>query len=409
MINKILVVCNEPPYPTIHGGRFDTWYRLLGFRELGLRIQLLYWYDIAPPANDHKGAMLEVVDSVIEIPRKMTVRDLLHYKYPPRMMSLDITRSKYDELFRKVKKFDPDCVWLDLWCGYLTARKLSCSLQVPLIYRSQNVEFQYFRQLYNDAAGKLKIKLFLNLIRMRKAELEIRTSSDFVYDISQTDNATWKKEAPSLKADVLLPTWLPPKSVTIGNGAVPDPDIDILFVGNLNNPSNVSGLKWFASNVLNLVETSMGKPRVAFAGSNPSEELLSLCEKYSIECIPNPENVLTCYKRAKVIINPQLEGSGISLKMVELLLILKPVVTTRIGVRGFPDEVIANFNIADRPEEFADSVIKCATGVTEIDGQLRKHHLDKYFGLEPLAKALEKIGKFVNVDKEGLNIKTRVD
>lgn len=399
MVKKILIVCHDSPYPPIHGGRMDMWNRIKGFAKLGLKIQLIYWYDSKLPEDNDKKVMYEFVDNIIEVHRKMSITDLLHHKYPPRMMSCKVKGTQFDELMQSVQQFNPDCVWLDAWYGFLVAKKISHSLQIPLIYRSHNVEFKYLQQLHNDAVGLLKFKLFLNVIRMKGVELEVRTKSDFVYDISQTDNNTWKIEAPLLKSDVLLPTWLPSEEIVTNDNPSSVPDIDILFVGNLNNPSNVSGLKWFVASVLETVRSHIGKITTVFAGSNPSEEIQSLCNQYSVECVPNPENVFDYYKRARVIINPQLEGSGISLKMVELLLTSKPVVTTTVGVRGLPDDVIANFNIEDTPGGFSERIISCLSVENFVDHPLRKAHLERYFGLEPLTTALGEISGFKSVNK----------
>jgi len=398
-MERILVVCNDPPYPAIHGGRMDIWNRIKGFAKIGLRIQLIYWYDSSRPTEKDKAVMYDVVENIIEFQRKMTLSDLLHYKYPPRMMSCNISKRQFDDQLHNLKQFNPDCVWLDLWCGYLTAKKISNTLQKPLIYRSQNVEFKYFQQLYKDAVGMLKIKLFLNLIRMKKVELEVRTESDFVYDISQPDNSTWINEAPLLKSDVLLPTWLQSEEIVTDDNYSSAPDIDILFVGNLINPSNVAGLKWFVLAVLETVRSQIGKINIVFAGSNPSDEVRLLCAKYSIECVPDPENVYIYYNRAKVIINPQLEGSGISLKMVELLSTSNHIVTTSVGARGLPNKVIDNFNIANTPEEFSERIISCLTGGNIVDRQLRKAHLEEYFGINPLLTVLNKIDDFNKANK----------
>jgi polysaccharide biosynthesis protein PslH len=403
MVKNILIVCNDSPYPTIHGGRMDMWNRIKGFAKLGLRIQLIYWYDSSPTTENDKRSMYEYVDSILEVHRRMSLTNLLHHKYPPRMMSCNITGSQFDELLLKVNEFCPDCVWLDLWFGYFAAKKISLFLRIPLIYRSQNVEFQYLQQLHNDAVGMLKFKLFLNLLRIKKAELEVRTESDFVYDISKTDNDAWKKEAPTLKSKVLLPTWIPPGKKLRKDDLHITEDIDILFVGNLNNPSNISGLKWFMTNVLEKIRDKVGNIRTVFVGSNPGPEIRSLCEKYSVDWIANTENVYTYYDRAKVIINPQLEGSGISLKMIELLLISKPVVSTTVGVRGLPDEVISNFCIANTSEEFAESITSYLYGVNNANFLHRNDCLEKYFGLDKLAAVIDEISYFKKVKRVNLS------
>lgn len=399
---RMVIIGHEPPFPPNHGGKVDTWNRIAGFSTLGVKILLIYWYDNDRLNPADRKEILNVVHDVIELPRSMTLLDLFHPVFPPRMMSCRLNGRAYKKIFEKVNDFKPDCIWLDLWYGYLTARVLASGLNLPLIYRSQNNETMYFKQLYHDAKGLVKLKLFLNLIRLKKAERLVRNSSDLIYEISIEDAEYVKRENPSYPVKVLLPTWLYENTST-KKGDEEEPHCDILFAGNLHNPSNVSGLKWFAEQVLHLVREQCKGIRVIFTGSSPSDALISLCEKYSIRCIPDPIRIDEYYEKTKVIINPQLDGSGVSIKMIELLSTTRPIVTTTIGARGLPADIVHQFIFADSKEGFARRIIECLPK-NHVDIEERKKLLKEHFGLGKLEKVLQDIHdakKTIQEDNDG--------
>ena len=124
------------------------------------------------------------------------------------MLAFTPSRRDYAELKKRIEAFRPDWLLLDHWLGYLTARSLATELERPLVYRSQNVEHRYYRELRRLARGTIKIKLMVNAMRLFAAEREIRTSVDLVADISADDTKEWATLGGAGNALVVPPLWL---------------------------------------------------------------------------------------------------------------------------------------------------------------------------------------------------------
>ena len=279
--------------------------------------------------------------------------------------------------------------------GYLTARKVATALGRPLVYRSQNVEHRYFRDLRRFARGVMKIKLSLNAVRLFATEREIRSSVDLVADISAEDTEEWRLLGGAGNAIVVPPICLesaPPGSTGSKR------DIDMLFVGNLRTPNNLEGLRWFAEEVLPTMRRAAAprQLRVVFAGSEPDANALDRWRRADIECVPNPADVLEFYPRARVVINPLQQGSGVNLKMIEALASGRPIVATAMAARGLPEKVrSSHLVVGSTPEALATAALGIlGSEECRVDPVERAALLEEVFGvarLQSFIRALDAI------------------
>ena len=109
---------------------------------------------------------MTVADDIVEVPRRRQWWRLLLSRYPARMLSFLPGRREHAELSKRVEAFAPDWLLLDSWAGYLPASALARELGRPLVYRSQNVEHRYYRELRRVARGTMKITLALKALRL---------------------------------------------------------------------------------------------------------------------------------------------------------------------------------------------------------------------------------------------------
>ena len=133
---------------------------------------------------------------------------------------------------------------------------------------------------------------------------------------------------------------------------------DVIFLGNLNTPNNYRGLEWFLNSVYPMLQRSDMGISVLIAGSNPSSEFRRLFRSVEgITVIENPLDSAAVLAQGRVLINPILSGSGVNIKSIEMLFQDAHLVTTPIGVRGFPDDVRQEFSVADTPTTFARAIL----------------------------------------------------
>lgn len=389
---RLTVFCQDVPYPPNHGGKLDLWNLIRGLHTQGISIQLVCWFRREQITPNVRSELMIVAGDIVEVPRRDEWWRLLFSRYPPRMLSFTPARRDHEGLRKRVEAFAPDWLLLDSWAAYLPARALSREIGRPLVYRSQNVEHRYYRELRRVARGAMKIKLALKAIRLFAAEREIRSSVDLVADISADDTKEWDKLGGAGNALVVPPLWLD-QAVH----ALPERDIDLLFVGNLQTPNNVEGLRWFTNEVLPILRQRMApRPlRVVFAGSEPDAGGLDFWRKAGIACAPNPPDVSVFYPRARVVINPLQQGSGVNLKMIEALASGRPVVATPAAIRGLPDQVRSHLAVCSTPEAFASAAIDILTSEeSPVDQTKRAALMEQCFGpatLRPLILALHQM------------------
>ncbi len=349
-LNAVLVA-HDVPYPPVHGGRLDMWNRIVALSRQGVRIRLVTWTD-GEVTEEHLKRMREYVEHVSVHQRNLSPWIALHPYYPTTIISRSLPREAYEAELRDAKAASPDLVFLDGLFGTILARSLARDLNIPLVYRSHNVEYEYMRALMPGETRLIKkMVLFANILRTKIVEQRVRNDSSLVYDISEEDRATWGKPA-GTSGNRVLSYYLHPDRAYPPVGANLQPDIDVLYVGNLHSVNNAFGLEWFAKKVA----PELMDLRIVAAGARPSPELRDLLEGAGVDVLADPYEVGSLYERARLLINPVWHGSGVNIKMVEMLSTGKPVVSTLAGKRGLSSRLLDHVSVADDPTEFANKV-----------------------------------------------------
>lgn len=352
---RVTVIVHSFPYPAVHGGVIDTWNRIRALAQKGVGLQVLHWTDGADPLRpEAREIAREMGIQVVSLPRRRGAWRALLPHLPPWMTAHTIAASDFGRVVNEVKAFDPAWILCDSWIPYLSAKSLAMAVGLPLVYRSHNVENAYWRRIARETPGLAGLKLRFNAWRLASMEERIRLAADVVADIADDDLAHWAKHGAVGNALVLPPLWMSiPEPVPVG-----DKDIDVLLIGNLHMPNNVDGVRWFLRHVVPEIRRRRPEAlRCTIAGSNPSEALQAECRDAGVTCIANPAEMRPLIIRSHVLANPVRFGSGVNLKMIEMLANGVRAVSTTAGARGLPQQARAEFTIADSPEDFAAAIV----------------------------------------------------
>jgi glycosyltransferase involved in cell wall biosynthesis len=148
---------------------------------------------------------------------------------------------------------------------------------------------------------------------------------------------------------------------------------EVLFVGSLNYPPNLDGLRWFVDEIWPRIRAARPDTRLTVVGRGGSaEELASVRNAPGVDLIGEVADVAPYYRRAGVFVCPLREGSGTRLKILESMAFGNPVVSTRIGAEGIQAEPGRDLLIADVPQHFADAVVDLITNPARFDSI--RHH-----------------------------------
>lgn len=355
---NILIVANEFPYPANHGGKIDILNRILAFKNAGHKVFLITWQGIRKgnvPTDNERIFLEQSVDHLIVLDvLRNWIRFVSLLKYPSLVTARLINSKKYIEILNESKSFSPDFIFIDGLYGALIGQKLKEDLKLPSGIRLHNIESSYMRGQYLLSKGlKNKLSLLAACLHLKTFEKVAISKSDAFFDISIDDLKYWGNKG------FKHGSWLPTISLSKTDLNVKQTkfNYDVAFLGNLNTPNNVEGVKWFLSSVLPLLLIKCHNLKVLILGSEPSAEILSICGAHGlITLIANPDNPSIYLDQANVIINPVRFSSGVNIKSVEMLLRDNEFVCTSAGMKGLPKEISNVFFIADTPEEFCDSI-----------------------------------------------------
>ena len=127
----------------------------------------------------------------------------------------------------------------------------------------------------------------------------------------------------------------------------------LLFVGTLEYPPNVEGLKWFVASVYKDFRQRYPHTQLLVVGRSPTEEVRKLCEATNgIELHVDAPDIKDYYKRCRAVVVPLLSGGGTRIKILEAALAARPVLSTPVGAEGLDLVDEADVLLFENPDEF---------------------------------------------------------
>jgi glycosyltransferase involved in cell wall biosynthesis len=128
------------------------------------------------------------------------------------------------------------------------------------------------------------------------------------------------------------------------------------FFGNLTWGANLDAVNWFAEKVLPLIWEARPQVRFRIIGRG-SDNLRFRRADSRIECVGRVPDIPEALSDITVGVVPVVSGTGIRFKLLELMSIGVPAVTTSLGRAGVDVTHGKHCLVADTPSAFADAVL----------------------------------------------------
>jgi glycosyltransferase involved in cell wall biosynthesis len=199
---------------------------------------------------------------------------------------------------------------------------------------------------------------FVQWQRLLDYEAQACRRADRVLAVSEADTAALRKLAPDVQVTVVpngidtqiyRPEIANRKSQIARNGLV--------FTGTMDFRPNVDAVLWFAQEVLPRIRAQVEDVHFLAVGQRPHRRLDVLQDNPAITLTGFVEDTRPYIADAAVYVVPLRMGGGTRFKILEALAMGKPVVSTTLGAEGFPLTHGRELLLADKPEDFAQSVI----------------------------------------------------
>lgn len=360
MLERLTIFYQNVPFPPIQGGKADVWRRIVALQRLGVKIQLVHW---SPNRGaELSGEIAESLDRVIESRISLTQSGRFEYfgifdvfRYPMKISPFRMGKIQKQDVLEKVRKFDAQAILVEGPWTFELASFVSSKLNIPLLYRSHNIEHQYLKKQANLMSHwHQKIIKLCAILNLQKFEFDAMNAASAVFDISADDMEYWAERG-------IRNIWLPPiaESLICSFEKPPLVTFDVLFFGNLMTPNNVQGVNWLLDEVWPLVQAKNVYAKLAIAGSGPNTALINKISKLiNVELLKDVSNAAELYRQARVHVNPVMIGSGVQLKTVEMLVSGGDVISTTQGLSGLPQWIKESINPVDDAEGFADRILK---------------------------------------------------
>lgn len=365
---RIVIFAPDLPYPPNRGGLADVWRRILGMRALGHEVILVCLVEPAGHPLAPSAADLAAVDAVVSTrfsfpmrrgPWRTLRRLALAWRTPWHAGTRVPVRAEREHLQSMLTAFAPDVLWLDgPWFGRVVLDMLGHLPRARLAYRSHNIEHQY---LWRQAAVAMRLRdrmaWRMACWGLARFERRLMDRADAVFDISMDDLAFWQVRG------VQRMHWLPPLPELAVAAGAGQPKLDVLpvvgevvFVGNLATPNNVRGLQFLLFEVLPLLQAQRPGTSVSIVGSRPGAAVRAYAKSAGAALHADVAQPMAHMFGAAVLVNPVMTGSGVQVKMLDMLMTDRPIVTTTQGTRGLPAEVAGLLRVADDAPAFAAAV-----------------------------------------------------
>ncbi len=385
---KMVIIAHDFPYPPNNGGRVDMWTRIKALHSRGVKIFLITWLDREPSQQEYQE-IGKYVERIIVYRRCHNIANIILSKYPSYIVDRQISGLDMENLKSELLLFSPQVLLLDGIAGSICALEIMnlFSEKIIFVYRSHNVEYLYAKALYMSEKNlAYKAVRYINIDRVKKIEKFIRNQSHIIFEISQDDYE---------RLDM-------PNNVFLQNPIIDDKftesksyEFDILFIGGLCWPNNIYGLKWFVINCIPYLEKEY---KIVFAGSNPSKEFIKFCETYKIGVLPNPKDIKEVLSKGKVLINPIFHGSGVNIKILEMLSTGKSIVSTNKGVRGISKDILSFIKYTDNAEQFSGYIEEALK--KPVYDLLQVQKFRKIYSSDNIDNMLEMISLYARDEKE---------
>ncbi|MCA9936841.1 MAG: glycosyltransferase [Ardenticatenaceae bacterium] len=132
---------------------------------------------------------------------------------------------------------------------------------------------------------------------------------------------------------------------------------DLIFVGKMDYRPNVDAVLWFADEVWLKIKVERPSATWAIVGQKPHARLERLQELDGVTLTGWVDSVQPYLAGATVFLMPFRVGSGTRLKLIEAMAAGKAIVSTPIGVEGFPVQHGREILLGETAEELATAVL----------------------------------------------------
>jgi glycosyltransferase involved in cell wall biosynthesis len=355
---NILQLTNKPPYPARDGGAIAMLNLTLGFARLGHRVTVLSMNTLKHHTNasDIPEEMARMADfRFVQVDAGINPLAALFnlvFSGMPYNAVRFLSKEYERQLVSVLKENRFDIIQLEglYLCPYIPLiRKHSDAL---VVYRAHNVEHEIWARTALMSHGAKKWYLRSLSKRIERFEKDCLNTYDMLVPITARDESILERmgnQKPSfvsstgIDMDNMKPVW---------NSHAPS----LFHIGSLDWSPNQEGLLWFLFNCWVPLRKAFPDLEMHIAGRNAPEWLIRKFKRPGVVFHGEIDDAHAFMREHSVMVVPLLSGSGMRIKIIEGMAMGKAIVSTPVGAEGLGVTHEEQVMVADRPDEFVQSV-----------------------------------------------------
>ncbi|MFJ5693888.1 glycosyltransferase [Arthrobacter sp. NPDC093125] len=352
----VLFIADDSLFPTNSGGRVEALGELHGLIELGIPVRLLVSHRL--DISDKDKELHRAIDpEAVFLKRSSFLTSTICRPWSPyQLASRRMTLAQTRELIggSTIRAVIASHEWtIDL------AHRAAKVCKAPVILRSHNDEVAYMNSLAQDAYAIQRLYYRAEAVRLRWALASLMEKVCLAAVLSDADSHPY--ESLGVRTQLIPPVLTESSEEQRTADRRPPESSEILFVGSLDAPQAVQGLKWFITDVLPLIRESFPSAVLVIAGRRASPGLVQeLKSNPHVRYMGEVRDLEPTVSSVRIFINPVFSGSGVNMKVGPPSQHGVPIVSTSIGARGL-DAIASGLSVADSPIEFSKLCVDLLT------------------------------------------------
>lgn len=364
---KILQISPQIPYPPDSGGKISIWGITKYLSQLGHQITLVSYYDGSYDVEKY-NALKNYCEPIFikHNTRNNILKALLNLFSPvPYNISKYYCKSLEDFLLKFLNKNDIDIIHIDHLHLSWVVDVVKSIKNIPVVLREHNLELKIMKRFYEDTKNPflkfyagLQYKKFIHYEPLQALKFDkcIMISKEDEKYLNEMNSKVKIKTIPVGVEENILHLKM--------NSVLP---LTLFHVGSLKWIPNREGLMWFLKEIFPIIISSYPQTKLYIYGIGA--ETIEVDQKLSDNVIKvgYVEDIWEEIKNKMIMIVPLIVGSGMRVKIIEMLAAGKLIVTTSVGKEGIEVSDGQQIFIADDSQSFAQKIIDIFSGKVNSD------------------------------------------
>lgn len=354
---NILLITPQIPFPLVDGGKKSIFGLIKYLSKRGHKIDLVTYRKHADSSSANENLSQFCTPYILDIQTDNNIIDAIGNLFS----QVPYNFSKYQ------------CSEMENFLGNLLNRRSYDLIQVhnshmawvidsikkirniPSVLRQENVEMMIMRRFTENEKNIFKRTYAkIQLSKLLRYEPQICEKFDKCIMISNHDENLLKKMNPKIKA-CSIPSGVDFDELEINDS--PKLKYSLAHIGNLNWLPNRDSLQWFLNDIFPEIVSKFPESKLFIYGGGDFQKI-----KYDRSLQKNiivkgyVENIWQELSDKSLSIIPLRVGSGIRIKILEMLALGLPIITTEIGKEGIDVRDGEELLIAHSAEDFVDKI-----------------------------------------------------